>query len=264
MYDADPIVNKLCKELSITPDEVRAMLLSKGGKVPINAPKPKVESAWADFLDDGDELPASTSAPQSSAQSSAQTSAQPKVAAPKVQQTVELLSYINTPAAPRATYAKGGLLLQTGTLDWNIVGRARRSLDEQKPLDLKTPTVIPVPYPLKATRQIALVATQCTSVHSIAIGAGGECYAWGRNESGQLGDSNPTTRMCPQLVTEGGWGKKRIVDAAVGKHHTVLIDDAGYGWGAGMSKMGQTGVNLFQDTVTSFKKCVVEKVSEVG
>jgi alpha-tubulin suppressor-like RCC1 family protein len=148
---------------------------------------------------------------------------------------------------------KGGVLLQTGTLDWNIVGRSKKNATNLSAKDLDCPTVL--------TRQtfngkkVLFVATSSVACHSVAVDVAGQAYVWGRNEAGQIGNNSTVTVTTPMPIT-GGWGKAKIVSAAVGKSHTILIDENGKGWGTGRCSEGQLGVNLLTANVKSFKQMV--------
>ncbi|KAG0246488.1 hypothetical protein BGX31_001764 [Mortierella sp. GBA43] len=74
-----------------------------------------------------------------------------------------------------------------------------------------------------------------------------------RNEKGQLGvgdtDPHPLPMKVPTIYTINN--KKtvivKIVDAAVGRNHTILIGDNGAAYGAGDNKMGQLGNDTHKD-----------------
>ncbi|GMI36202.1 hypothetical protein TrRE_jg1099, partial [Triparma retinervis] len=65
--------------------------------------------------------------------------------------------------------------------------------------------------------------------------------------------------MTPKKLS-GPWGRKKIVAAAVGKSHTILVDSDGKAYGAGRNSEGQCGINTITEAnVTSFKPCKVGK-----
>ncbi|GMH46389.1 hypothetical protein TrRE_jg7722, partial [Triparma retinervis] len=157
----DPATTKkLSHTLGISEDEVKSMLAAKGGDGPpassrralqssqsdaVEAKAPTMSAAWADFMDDdcadvdvdlGSSKKDGPSAPSSNKESASSGSS----------------SKSPTPADPDAPYAlpiktsseehkdQAGILAQTGTLDWDIVGRSRKSSTELGPLDICEPT----------------------------------------------------------------------------------------------------------------------------
>lgn len=81
-------------------------------------------------------------------------------------------------------HPKGGKLAQTGTLDWNSVGRQRKSATDLGPLDLCSPTLLSPTVFGKVN--VAFVAASSSSCHSVAVSTEGKVFGWGRNESGQV------------------------------------------------------------------------------
>ena len=254
----------MCFELSLTPEEVRKMLAGKEGIINEDGSasgdantrgdagsgypkKAAMASCWDDFLDDDNEDGGGVG----------------DVA--KIARIVDESKVITAEGDYKAvtpTTTSGGILVQSGTLDHAIVGRSRRSLKQMidNPLDLTEPTILPVPYPESAPaslRKIVKIASSCTSVHCLAIGAGGELYGWGRNDSGQLGmgaeDLKP--RTTPALINHPS--REAIKAIATGKHHSIIIDASGIGYGCGRSTEGQCGVNREVDLVPTFRRQVV-------
>ena len=81
--------------------------------------------------------------------------------------------------------------------------------------------------------------TQITvgSFHTVAIDTTGQAWAWGKNDSGQLGDGTTTDKHAPVQVA-GGHKFKQI---AAGVYHTVAIDTNGDAWAWGYNRYGQLG-----------------------
>lgn len=151
-----------------------------------------------------------------------------------------------------------GLLAQTGTLQWDTVGRSRKSASDLTPLDLMEPTILSSNSQLKGTK-VAFVACSSSSCHSVAVTSEGAAYGWGRNECGQLGNGGTETVVAPMKLS-GPWGvRTKIVSAAVGKYHTVLVDSKGNGWAAGRNFEGQLAINSVnrEANITTFKQCKV-------
>ena len=75
----------------------------------------------------------------------------------------------------------------------------------------------------------------------VAIGADGRAWSWGRNEHGQLGHGDQVNRQVPTVI-EGPLKDVKIVSGALGKSHTVLVDESGSAWAFGANKHGQLGL----------------------
>lgn len=89
-------------------------------------------------------------------------------------------------------------------------------------------------------KKIQRIVASPTSCHYLALDGAGAAYIWGRNERGQLGTGNLNNVYKPikiELASGGG-----VVDAAVGKSHTLLVTADGGLWAAGDNKFGQCGV----------------------
>lgn len=91
--------------------------------------------------------------------------------------------------------------------------------------------------------RIVSVATGGSSAHCIAIGADGECFAWGRNDVGQLGLGDLDLRTVPTLLPTKGTplADKPIVSASTGKSHTVFLTRSGELFASGSTKHGCVG-----------------------
>jgi alpha-tubulin suppressor-like RCC1 family protein len=73
--------------------------------------------------------------------------------------------------------------------------------------------------------------------HALAIGAGGQVWAWGTNTDGQLGDGTLVNRLTPQPVP----GLTGIVQVAVGSRHSLALRSDGTVWAWGDNSAGQLG-----------------------
>ena len=76
--------------------------------------------------------------------------------------------------------------------------------------------------------------------HTIAVKTDGTLWAWGRNDSGQLGDNTTTDRSTPVTTFSGGTNWKQI---DCGVYYTVGIKNDGTLWTWGINGNGQLGDN---------------------
>ena len=85
-------------------------------------------------------------------------------------------------------------------------------------------------------------------LHTVAVTAGGRLYTWGYNWKGQLGNGENRNRKVPTLV--GGFGAPeggRVVMAACGSTHTLVVTQDGALWACGAGGSGQLGLNDVAD-----------------
>ncbi|KAG0227185.1 hypothetical protein BGW42_003111 [Actinomortierella wolfii] len=145
-----------------------------------------------------------------------------------------------------------GKALIAGSVDWDIIGRKPKPGEPREALpNLETFHIIREFADLK----IVKVVTGPSAAHSVFITDDGDAWVLGRNEKGQLGigdtDPHPLPIKVPTLYADSGKkkGSLRVVDAAVGRNHTVLVTDTGAVYAAGDNKMGQLGqANLKEHT----------------
>jgi len=148
-----------------------------------------------------------------------------------------------------------GLLAQTGTLDVSLHNRAGSRKERFAKLDLEQPTLL-CPE-IFSPRKISYIATSCSSSHSVAVDTNGVPYLWGKNDHHQCGFSSEKIIMYPQLVHDGPWNDLKIVTAATGKYHSMLLAEDGNLYGIGRNNLGQLGVGTFAPSVASWRKCLV-------
>ena len=92
--------------------------------------------------------------------------------------------------------------------------------------------------------KIRSIATSGSSAHVIALGADGETFAWGRNESGQLGVGDFDTRHSPtRVLSLDKVAADGIQMATTGKAHTLFLTKSGNVLAAGACKQGACGPN---------------------
>jgi hypothetical protein len=91
----------------------------------------------------------------------------------------------------------------------------------------------------------AFASIAAGQAHSVALGADGGLWAWGRNDIGQLGDGTRTDRYSPvQVGTARNWKS-----VAAGLYHTVALRTDGTLWAWGRNDYGELGLgNSGSDT----------------
>ncbi|GAA5916794.1 hypothetical protein JCM6882_004169 [Rhodosporidiobolus microsporus] len=170
-----------------------------------------------------------------------------------------------------------GRLLIAGGTDFAILGRKDRSgknLSNPDKPDLATAHVIRATANIKFKR----VFTSHSGCHAVAITLDEQAYLLGRNEHHQLTHPLPPSYTTPHLgsnelpSTTPAAGvpfalrsvpdanvprelkRQRIVGAAVGRGHTVLVTKEGEAWTAGWNVVGQCGHPESSEHISSFKR----------
>ncbi|KAG0167705.1 hypothetical protein DFQ28_005789 [Apophysomyces sp. BC1034] len=119
--------------------------------------------------------------------------------------------------------------------------------------------------------RVKQIITGPNACHSVIISEDGQAWVFGRNERGQLGIGHRNCVDYPvniNTVSENNklFRGKKIVSAAVGRNHTLLVTESGEVFAAGDNKLGQLGITALNDhilfeTVASLGK---EKIVEVA
>ena len=81
----------------------------------------------------------------------------------------------------------------------------------------------------------------------MALTSDGKVFAWGENDSGQLGDGTTTNRTTPVAVDMSGALWARAVTAiAAGDVHTVALTSDGkvFAWGDNVGQLGDGDITL--------------------
>jgi alpha-tubulin suppressor-like RCC1 family protein len=86
-----------------------------------------------------------------------------------------------------------------------------------------------------------IVQVAAGKIHTIALGADGRVWAWGYGGHGQLGWNTAGVQFIPQRVGEEAPGFGKMVQVAVGSHHTVALGADGDVWAWGTYLGGQVG-----------------------
>ena len=90
-----------------------------------------------------------------------------------------------------------------------------------------------VPRRVDVPSGVSLVSVSAGDQHTVAVGSDGHTYAWGRNDSGQLGDG--TTADADRPVRVQPPSGVTFTSVAAGAYHTVAVGSDGhtYAWGRG-------------------------------
>lgn len=143
----------------------------------------------------------------------------------------------NKVAPPTITPPKKPVLLVFGATDWDNEGKKPGMQTDEAPN-------LTGPHRLLAglgAAKISFIASHCTSAHCIALAQSGGAYAWGRNESGQLGLGDTVTRPGPVPIDSLLGSGSTVVSAATGKAHTLFLLEGGEVHACGASKQGCVG-----------------------
>jgi alpha-tubulin suppressor-like RCC1 family protein len=83
------------------------------------------------------------------------------------------------------------------------------------------------------------------ALHGVVITKQGTAFSFGRNESGQLGLGDEKTRTYPRMIQNLG---DKIIDAACGARHTLLLGASGKVYSCGKNTSGQLGASPAHST----------------
>lgn len=244
---------------------VQAVMSSQGrgirrrGQVDETPAQPAItNNAWADFLTESqhtEPAAASASATSTSAKASRKATESTTAAADPEDTTrtyqLPMEPEWLTSTKPKSKKAKTdstqtGVLVQAGTLDATCVGRSKPS---NRSFDLQMPSI------LLPRIQFHKVISSCNAAHALAIDGQGRVYGWGRNETLQLGSTVNATNVSRPFLLEG---MDNVVDGAVGKFHSMVLDGDQQLWAVGGNKSGQCGIKSSIDSVVNFRKCVID------
>lgn len=106
-------------------------------------------------------------------------------------------------------------------------------------------TLVPGFFPLLGASAVA-----AGDAHSLAL-VGGNVYAWGRNNAGQLGiGSINNSGFAVRVETSPGVALSNIVGISAGFDHSIAVDSNGNVWAWGSNTWGQVGNGVFSASVT--------------
>lgn len=121
----------------------------------------------------------------------------------------------------------------------------RRVLERHKLLGLR-PTNI---TPRLGRSRVSIRKVVCGSYHTLAISEDGNLWAMGLNNYGQLGLGDHEERLTADLVEQENWKGQKVVDAAAGEHHSLVLLSSGHVLTFGRADSGQLGVETTERAV---------------
>ncbi|GAA6011255.1 hypothetical protein JCM8202_003951 [Rhodotorula sphaerocarpa] len=157
-----------------------------------------------------------------------------------------------------------GRLLVAGGTDYATLGRkdkANKNFVNPSHPDLQAAHIVRAVANVKFKR----VITSHSGCHAVALTLDDEAYVWGRNEHHQLSYPLPASLTEPHLASNDkpsptpmapepirlkalpdsnvpkALKEQKIVHAACGRGHTILVTDQGEAWSAGWNVSGQCG-----------------------
>jgi hypothetical protein len=255
-------LKQLAQDLGVSTEIVQTIMASQGrgytrrsrGATEEETKPAVVSTAWADFLSEADPAavaPADDMAAGTSGKKRGKPAAEDNLK--ETARTYELplvasWSKSQTKKKKAKSDAQGGILVQAGTLNASIIGRSKPVLD--KSFDLVLPSVLT--HRIRFTK----VISSCNAAHALAIAEDGHVYGWGRNEANQLGSGIGTNVARPFLLSLEG----TIVDGAVGKSHSIVLDVEHQLWAVGSNKLGQLGIKSSVESAQNFRKCALDSI----
>jgi alpha-tubulin suppressor-like RCC1 family protein len=102
------------------------------------------------------------------------------------------------------------------------------------------------PKPALMPQGVIATAVAAGVNHSLALDSTGQVWAWGANDSGQLGDGTTTTRTTPVKVS----GLSGIKAIAAGSSYSLAVDGNGNAWAWGANSYGQLGNGTMTNKLT--------------
>ena len=103
----------------------------------------------------------------------------------------------------------------------------------------KRTTPVMVSKPANTPPDFTYIQVSTGSTHSLALGSDGNAYAWGYNNSGQLGDGTYNNRKTPNIV--GKPADFAYVLVSAGGSHTLALGSDGNAYAWGSNYYGQLG-----------------------
>nr|WP_258326576.1 InlB B-repeat-containing protein [Bifidobacterium asteroides] len=116
-------------------------------------------------------------------------------------------------------------------------------------------TPVRVKKPAGTSTDFTYVQVSAGYHHSLALGSDGNAYAWGYNNSGQLGDGTSTDRATSVRVKKpaGTSTDFTYVQVSAGAFHSLALGSDGNAYAWGLNNFGQLGDGTSTDRATPVK-----------
>ena len=125
--------------------------------------------------------------------------------------------------------------------------------------------------PNDASTGLKAVQVSAGYQHSLAIDEAGNTWAWGSNESGQLGNNTTSNQYSPKRVLASAQSTALVgpwlnaVQISANRDHSLAIDEAGNTWAWGSNSYGLLGNNTTSNQCTPVKVLAsAQSTSTVG
>ena len=106
---------------------------------------------------------------------------------------------------------------------------------------------------MKLIQGLEVAIISCGAKHTVCISPNGTVSTWGSGKYGQLGHGDRSNQLRPKLIGFFIEGKAarvcRLVAAAAGSRHTILLSDTGKLFGFGSNSFGQLGMGTRRDSL---------------
>ncbi len=119
----------------------------------------------------------------------------------------------------------------------------------------------PHPYAAEVPGLSTVTAIAAGAFHSLALRSDGSVWAWGWNDTGQLGDGTTTTRLSPVQVLPPGSG---VVAIAAGYGHSLALKSDGTVLAWGYNAEGQLGDGTTSQHETPLPVLGLADVTAIG
>lgn len=166
---------------------------------------------------------------------------------PRVNTTMQdALLQICCGATHTIALTKSGKVITWGGNRWGQLGDGQ--------LTSSTKALVPLQL-----RHRPVVSITCGENHSMVMTIGGNVYSWGDNSQGQLGLSDTTNRLRPELIKAlRSMGATKI---SAGRNHSLVISQSGLLLAFGSNNHGQCGVD--SEVKIQPQPVVVERLREL-
>lgn len=137
-------------------------------------------------------------------------------------------------------------LLLCGSTKWDLIGRKSLPKKVQARGGSEDGEELLGPHRLSfdgdlAEKKFTNAFSGCLAAHAVLVDENGTPWGLGRNDSGQLGNSELTSHRAPKPIPLPE-GSSKIVGGSCGRSHTVLYDQDGNAYSCGNNTSGQLGI----------------------